>query len=94
MAAVETMNGIHESAMKVQEIVSMIDRIAFQTDILALNAAVGHGMQANRARGFAVVANEVRNLAQRSANSARQIRRLIDDSVNRVEALNRSTTSA
>ena len=86
VAAVETMNGIHESAMKVQEIVSMIDRIAFQTDILALNAAVEAAHAGEQGKGFAVVANEVRNLAQRSADSARQIRRLIDDSVNRVEA--------
>jgi methyl-accepting chemotaxis protein len=84
--AVETMNGIHESAMKVHEIVSMIDRIAFQTDILALNAAVEAAHAGEQGKGFAVVASEVRSLAQRSADSARQIRRLIDDSVNRVEA--------
>ena len=86
LAAVETMNGIHESAMKVHEIVSMIDRIAFQTDILALNAAVEAAHAGEQGKGFAVVASEVRSLAQRSADSARQIRRLIDDSVNRVEA--------
>lgn len=85
VAAVETMNGIHESAMKVHEIVSMIDRIAFQTDILALNAAVEAAHAGEQGKGFAVVASEVRSLAQRSADSARQIRRLIDDSVNRVE---------
>ncbi|TXI91077.1 MAG: HAMP domain-containing protein, partial [Burkholderiaceae bacterium] len=85
MAAVQTMNGIHESSMKVQEIVSMIDRIAFQTDILALNAAVEAAHAGEQGKGFAVVATEVRNLAQRSADAARQIRRLIDDSVNRVE---------
>lgn len=86
LAAVQTMNGIHESAMKVHEIVSMIDRIAFQTDILALNAAVEAAHAGEQGKGFAVVASEVRSLAQRSADSARQIRRLIDDSVNRVEA--------
>ncbi len=84
-AAVQTMQGIHTSAMKVQEIVSMIDKIAFQTDILALNAAVEASHAGEQGKGFAVVANEVRNLAQRSADAARQIRRLIDDSVNRVE---------
>lgn len=84
-AAVVTMQGIHTSAMKVQEIVSMIDKIAFQTDILALNAAVEASHAGEQGKGFAVVANEVRNLAQRSADAARQIRRLIEDSVNRVE---------
>jgi hypothetical protein len=84
-AAVQTMQGIHTSAMKVQEIVSMIDKIAFQTDILALNAAVEASHAGEQGKGFAVVASEVRNLAQRSADAARQIRRLIDDSVNRVE---------
>ncbi|MBR7801414.1 methyl-accepting chemotaxis protein [Undibacterium fentianense] len=84
-AAVSTMQGIHTSAMKVHEIVSMIDKIAFQTDILALNAAVEASHAGEQGKGFAVVANEVRNLAQRSADAARQIRRLIDDSVNRVE---------
>ncbi|WMW80974.1 methyl-accepting chemotaxis protein [Undibacterium cyanobacteriorum] len=86
LSAVQTMNGIHESAMKIQEIVSMIDKIAFQTDILALNAAVEAAHAGEQGKGFAVVANEVRNLAQRSAESARQIRRLIDDAVNRVES--------
>ncbi len=83
--AVVTMQGIHTSAMKVQEIVGMIDKIAFQTDILALNAAVEASHAGEHGKGFAVVATEVRNLAQRSADAARQIRRLIDDSVNRVE---------
>jgi hypothetical protein len=84
-AAVDTMQGIHVSAMKVQEIVGMIDKIAFQTDILALNAAVEASHAGEQGKGFAVVASEVRSLAQRSADAARQIRRLIDDSVNRVE---------
>ncbi|MFZ6801806.1 methyl-accepting chemotaxis protein [Undibacterium sp. Di24W] len=83
--AVVTMQGIHTSAVKVQEIVGMIDRIAFQTDILALNAAVEASHAGEHGKGFAVVATEVRNLAQRSADAARQIRRLIEDSVNRVE---------
>jgi methyl-accepting chemotaxis protein len=84
-AAVETMEGIHSSAKKMEEIVSLIDRIAFQTDILALNAAVEAAHAGEQGKGFAVVASEVRGLAQRSADAARQIRRLIDDSVSRVE---------
>lgn len=84
-AAVDTMQGIQSSAQKVHEIVSMIDKIAFQTDILALNAAVEAAHAGEQGRGFAVVANEVRGLAQRTAESARQIRHLIDDSVQRVE---------
>ncbi len=84
-AAVDSMNGIHQSARKVQEIVSLIDGISFQTDILALNAAVEASRAGEHGRGFAVVASEVRSLAQRSADSARQIRRLIDDSVHRVD---------
>ena len=84
-AAVETMEGIHASAKKMEEIVSLIDKIAFQTDILALNAAVEAAHAGEQGRGFAVVASEVRGLAQRSADAARQIRRLIDDSVSRVE---------
>lgn len=83
-AAVDTMQGIQSSALKVHEIVSMIDKIAFQTDILALNAAVEAAHAGEQGRGFAVVANEVRGLAQRTAESARQIRYLIDDSVQRV----------
>ena len=84
-AAVGTMEGIHTSAKKMEEIVSLIDRIAFQTDILALNAAVEAAHAGEQGKGFAVVASEVRGLAQRSADAARQIRRLIDDSVSRVE---------
>jgi methyl-accepting chemotaxis protein len=84
-AAVDIMQEIHASSIKVHEIVSMIDKIAFQTDILALNAAVEAAHAGEQGRGFAVVANEVRGLAQRTADSARQIRHLIDDSVNRVE---------
>ncbi|MFZ6749230.1 methyl-accepting chemotaxis protein [Undibacterium sp. Ren11W] len=84
-SAVESMQGIHTSAIKMQEIVSMIDRIAFQTDILALNAAVEASHAGTHGLGFAVVANEVRALAQRTADAARQIRRLIDDAVSKVE---------
>ena len=84
-SAVDSMNGIHQSARKVQEIVSLIDSISFQTDILALNAAVEASRAGEHGRGFAVVASEVRSLAQRSADSARQIRRLIDDAVHRVD---------
>lgn len=84
-AAVESMNGIQTSALKMQEIVSLIDTIAFQTNILALNAAVEAARAGEQGRGFAVVAAEVRNLAQRSAGSAKEIKLLIDDSVNRVK---------
>ncbi|MFZ6744780.1 methyl-accepting chemotaxis protein [Undibacterium sp. JH2W] len=84
-AAVDSMNGIHQSARKVQEIVGLIDGISFQTDILALNAAVEASRAGEHGRGFAVVASEVRSLAHRSADLARQIRRLIDDSVHRVD---------
>jgi chromosome segregation ATPase len=85
-SAVETMESIQSSAREVQEIVGIIDGIAFQTNILALNAAVEAARAGEQGKGFAVVATEVRDLAQRSATSARQIRRLIDESVNRVEA--------
>ncbi|MBX9900438.1 MAG: HAMP domain-containing protein [Burkholderiaceae bacterium] len=84
-SAVASMNDIQNSALKVQDIVSMIDRIAFQTDILALNAAVEASHAGEHGRGFAVVATEVRALAQRSADAARQIRRLIEESVTKVE---------
>ncbi|MEB0141063.1 MULTISPECIES: methyl-accepting chemotaxis protein [unclassified Undibacterium] len=84
-AAVESMQGIQSSALKVQEIISIIDSIAFQTNILALNAAVEAARAGEQGRGFAVVASEVRGLAQRSADSARQIRTLIDASVEQVK---------
>lgn len=84
-SAVSSMKDIQSSALKVQEIVNMIDRISFQTDILALNAAVEAAHAGEHGLGFAVVATEVRALAQRSADAARQIRRLIDDSVTKVE---------
>jgi methyl-accepting chemotaxis protein len=84
-SAVASMKDIQTSALKVQDIVNMIDRISFQTDILALNAAVEASHAGEHGLGFAVVATEVRALAQRSADAARQIRHLIDESVTKVE---------
>ncbi|GLU31890.1 methyl-accepting chemotaxis protein [Trinickia caryophylli] len=82
---VETMRGINESAQQIADIIAVIDGIAFQTNILALNAAVEAARAGEQGRGFAVVAGEVRNLAQRSANAAREIKALITASVERVE---------
>lgn len=82
---VETMNAIHESSRKVADIISVIDGIAFQTNILALNAAVEAARAGEQGRGFAVVAAEVRSLAQRSAGAAKEIKQLITDSVDKVE---------
>ena len=82
---VETMKGINESSRKISDIISVIDAIAFQTNILALNAAVEAARAGEQGRGFAVVAGEVRNLAQRSAQAAKEIKGLIGASVNRVE---------
>lgn len=83
---VQTMGSIHESARKIAEINSVIDGIAFQTNILALNAAVEAARAGEGGRGFAVVATEVRNLAQRSAAAAKEIKALIEDSVLKVES--------
>ena len=81
---VQTMQGIHDSSRKVSDIIGVIDSIAFQTHILALTAAVEAARAGEQGRGFAVVASEVRSLAGRSAEAAREIKRLIDDSVQRV----------
>jgi methyl-accepting chemotaxis protein len=83
---VETMHGISGSSAKMAEIISVIEGIAFQTNILALNAAVEAARAGEQGRGFAVVAGEVRTLAQRSATAAREIKDLISESVNRVDA--------
>ncbi|MBB5392570.1 MULTISPECIES: methyl-accepting chemotaxis protein [unclassified Herbaspirillum] len=82
---VETMQSINASSQKVADIVSVIDGIAFQTNILALNAAVEAARAGEQGRGFAVVASEVRSLAQRSAAAAKEIKVLIGDSVGKVE---------
>jgi methyl-accepting chemotaxis protein len=83
---VETMNSITESSKKIVDIIGVIDGIAFQTNILALNAAVEAARAGEQGRGFAVVASEVRNLAQRSAAAAKEIKSLIDSSVDKVDA--------
>ncbi|NQE51582.1 methyl-accepting chemotaxis protein [Herbaspirillum rubrisubalbicans] len=81
---VQTMEGITESSRKISDIIGVIDGIAFQTNILALNAAVEAARAGEQGRGFAVVASEVRSLAQRSAQAAKEIKALIEDSVQRV----------
>jgi methyl-accepting chemotaxis protein len=91
---VDTMDSINESAKKIVDIISVIDGIAFQTNILALNAAVEAARAGEQGRGFAVVASEVRSLAQRSANAAKEIKGLISDSVAKTEAGTRLVNQA
>ncbi|MBV8626159.1 MAG: Tar ligand binding domain-containing protein [Herbaspirillum sp.] len=81
---VDTMNSINQSSTRIVDIIGVIDGIAFQTNILALNAAVEAARAGEQGRGFAVVASEVRSLAQRAAAAAREIKDLIDDSVEKV----------
>ena len=91
---VQTMSDIHQLSSQINNIIGVIDSIAFQTNILALNAAVEAARAGTEGRGFAVVAAEVRALAQRSASAARDIRNLIDNSVNRIAEGNEQVQSA
>jgi methyl-accepting chemotaxis protein len=91
---IETMHEINTSSKKISDIIGVIDSIAFQTNILALNAAVEAARAGEQGRGFAVVASEVRNLAGRSADAAREIKKLIVSSVEKVESGTRLVTDA
>ena len=91
---VSTMNEIQESSRKIADIISVIDGIAFQTNILALNAAVEAARAGEQGRGFAVVASEVRSLAQRSADAAKEIKMLIGNSVDKIDTGTRLVESA
>jgi methyl-accepting chemotaxis protein len=91
---VDTMGAINESARKIVDIIAVIDGIAFQTNILALNAAVEAARAGEQGRGFAVVASEVRSLAQRSAAAAKEIKALIDNSVDKADAGSRLVDQA
>jgi methyl-accepting chemotaxis protein len=91
---VDTMGAINESARKIVDIIAVIDGIAFQTNILALNAAVEAARAGEQGRGFAVVASEVRSLAQRSAAAAKEIKALIDNSVQKADAGSRLVDQA
>ena len=91
---VSTMGAIDASSRKIVDIISVIDGIAFQTNILALNAAVEAARAGEQGRGFAVVAGEVRTLAQRSATAAKEIKSLINESVEKVEQGSRLVSEA
>ena len=91
---VDTMGQIHAQSRKIEDIIGVIDGIAFQTNILALNAAVEAARAGEQGRGFAVVAGEVRTLAQRSAAAAREIKQLISDTVQRVDSGSQLVDSA